>query len=498
MDFTAQSIESEPILEEKTLLEADIKRAKLRCQLNNDELKQMLEAPTTEKHELKELLAKFDDEFARLLDYFNQLERLTPTEKIEEMIKSHEEFIRPLRKMRVKGESQMDKYEAHSDISASSSTQTLVKLPKLELPTYDGDPTAWVSWYDIYKANVHDAPMATINKFSHLKMLLGPKARSCISDLPFTAKNYEAALKQLEDRFGRKVYIKALHVSKLLNNVYSGGTATGRKKIDALYAWMDTLSSNISQLNELSVSDDQMDAFLMPIIVKQMPEPLRLEWSRDSANKEHNTRFFLEWLKTEIERHERSEIFGSVYDVTKPKEKPPHRFNRSNSTTPSTSALSAEVTPKCSNCQGPHYITNCPAYDNLTLQELKSKLAQQDRCYRCTRQGHQRSNCRRRIKCYQCGSQRHSTLLCPNKFSSRTPPPPSMQPETVVATPATVQESVTLLNSTNQGNKPNMCSLLPTALVKVVNNNSEILQLRCLFDTSCNRSFITTRAVEIL
>ena len=65
------------------------------------------------------------------------------------------------------------------------------RLPKLELPTFSGDPLNWQSFWDSFEAAVNSNPtLSPIHKFNYLKAQLQGDAARAISDLPLTELNY--------------------------------------------------------------------------------------------------------------------------------------------------------------------------------------------------------------------------------------------------------------------------------------------------------------------
>ena len=70
-----------------------------------------------------------------------------------------------------------------------------IKLPKLEIAKFGGDPTTWQQFYDSFTAAIHNSVSLTnVEKFNYLRSWLVDEALHCISVLPLTNENYENAL----------------------------------------------------------------------------------------------------------------------------------------------------------------------------------------------------------------------------------------------------------------------------------------------------------------
>ena len=59
-----------------------------------------------------------------------------------------------------------------------------VKLPKIELKSFDGDILNWQTFWDQFESSVHsNISLSDVDKFSYLKSLLEGPAEDCISGL---------------------------------------------------------------------------------------------------------------------------------------------------------------------------------------------------------------------------------------------------------------------------------------------------------------------------
>ena len=92
-----------------------------------------------------------------------------------------------------------------------------VKLPKVELPKFDGTVTEWMSFRDCFGNAVHqNSSLSKIDKFTYLKASLTGKAAETIAGLPLTSANYDSAWGLLEKQFGDKQRLIANFMNKLV------------------------------------------------------------------------------------------------------------------------------------------------------------------------------------------------------------------------------------------------------------------------------------------
>ncbi|XP_027223345.2 uncharacterized protein [Penaeus vannamei] len=101
--------------------------------------------------------------------------------------------------------------------SVSSMSTSDAKLPKLELPKYDGDLTQWQSFWDRFTASIDRTDIPVITKFTYLQSVLQGKALSAIRGVTLTVLNYKVACDILKNRFGRPQIIINAHIHALMN-----------------------------------------------------------------------------------------------------------------------------------------------------------------------------------------------------------------------------------------------------------------------------------------
>ncbi|KRZ65145.1 hypothetical protein T08_12777, partial [Trichinella sp. T8] len=98
------------------------------------------------------------------------------------------------------------------------STPSNVRLPKLEIRKYNGDPHDWQRFHEEFSNSIHtNKNLSTIEKFSYLRSLLIGNAAAAIEGLPLNVANYDAAMTILSDSFGRKEIIIEEHMKELQN-----------------------------------------------------------------------------------------------------------------------------------------------------------------------------------------------------------------------------------------------------------------------------------------
>ncbi|KAK9694405.1 Protein of unknown function (DUF1759) [Popillia japonica] len=92
-----------------------------------------------------------------------------------------------------------------------------VKLPKIELPQFDGDYTSWQQFYDGFLAMIHNNnSLSNVQKLCYLKSQLRGEPANMLSSLKTIDSNYETAFNALCKRYNKKRLIIDNHVRKIL------------------------------------------------------------------------------------------------------------------------------------------------------------------------------------------------------------------------------------------------------------------------------------------
>ena len=358
-----------------------------------------------------------------------------------------------------------------------------VKLPKLTLPRFSGDPLAWQAFWDAFSAAVDtNAFISDVEKFSYLRAQLHGPAAQCISGFAQTNANYRRALDLLKDRFGRVHIITNAHMQALLQLTPPHVGAA------SLREFYDSVESHIRGLEALGKDPATFGDFLVPVILEKLPATVTSTITRTHGTAAWELNDLRAALQTEVHVLEASRpsntlagsatptptaVFTARTKQHQPKAKTDRRCRYCSATTHSTfhcpvvSDVDSRVTfiqghKLCFNCLGTHHISAC-----------RSKL----RCYHCD-QNHHPSICRRRRAAA-------SNTADAAQLSEQVPPPPSS------ANVSAVVDVHTTTSSTHV--------LLKTAVATVRAPSTHLASTaNILFDEGAQRSFITQSLADTL
>lgn len=103
-------------------------------------------------------------------------------------------------------------------IHGTSSKQSNIQLPKIKLPVFNGEPTNWRAFKDIFDKIVHkNDGIDTAIKIQYLKTNLTGKAAKMVEHLPTTKESYEKCYAILCNRYNNERESISNLIDEILN-----------------------------------------------------------------------------------------------------------------------------------------------------------------------------------------------------------------------------------------------------------------------------------------
>ena len=155
------------------------------------------------------------------------------------------------------------------------------RLPKLNLPTFSGNPLHWFTFWDSFEAAVHsNTSLGGVQKFTYLKAQLMGDALRAVTGFPLTNSNYEQAVTLLRERFGQPNKIINAHMQALLDlpkPIY---------ELSSLQVFYDTMENHVRGLESLGRSHESYGDLLVPIVLGKLPCDMRTNLAQDHDSHE--------------------------------------------------------------------------------------------------------------------------------------------------------------------------------------------------------------------
>ena len=377
-----------------------------------------------------------------------------------------------------------------------------VKLPKLSLVTFDGEPTNWQPFWDSFRSSIHEnAALANVDKLQYLKQSLVGIAADTISGLPLTNSSYGEAVDLLGKRFGDKQIVISRHMENLME-LPKIASNTELRKLRNLY---DKTEATVRSLKSLGVDTNGYSAFITPVIMSKIPQELRLIVSR-KMTEEWSLEALLKELGEELSLREKCAL--APVDGKVPPTEGRGKFHRPMPCQPTVATLivngdrrnrnqtqDRRNIPNCLFCDKRHYSASCTALTDPRTR--KNILRERNRCFVCLKEGHFGRNCYSNVKCYHCGGRHHSSICNSISFrrrdhevtqspreahSNNAAPPPSESNGNDVSTNLYISHDPT---------KNSVLLQTAQAVVHRVDNDSNTPRIRLILDSGSQKTYIT-------
>lgn len=430
-----------------------------------------------------------------------------------------------------------------SETSHNAPMQMSSKLPKLNLPLFDGDILQWQQFWDHFSSNIDQRNISDVDKLLYLKSSVRGEAKKTIDGFETTNKNYQIAVTTLKERFGKESRIIDAHYAALyriqaadntsaecrraLNEIerhirvlHSLGENINHNHLrfmmiekfpaEVIYEMKmamktDTIDDMRKQLEIIVAAREEATRILSDRSLKETPDyTVKTLMGQDSTHTTHvkgNRKFHpreQRGVANHFEnqhshnQHASSQSFNKNLKKSLPV-KPYHNMKNNHNKVRNKRQLynhdnfrpgvtnNKQRKLHCIFCKGNHLYDQCTQFK--TGKERKAKLGKS--CFMCLRTGHFMRDCRSKGTCFYCGVYgQHHKALCPKKFGPET--------NKVVASNtfhlnsfATTVKSITILQ---------------TAVVTLMRDNHKTRKIKCrlLMDSGSQRSYITQKIVKAL
>jgi len=267
---------------------------------------EVVEKKTADICVVRNAIQEFDRRLTSWDDAQSAVELELETSELEADIEEAGQFRDGVVDVRVGLEKLLCSIQSQSVDQANSvgSASACLKLPKLDLPKFSGDPMEWPTFWESFEACVADSDLPDVAKLTYLRSLLRGVASQCVAGMSLTAENYHATVDILKNRFGRQEQIVFAHVQALL--------MLGTTSFKSLQELQDVLLVHIRSLEVLDIGGSKYGVILTPLILSKLPEEVRLEWARQGAGKESDLEFLMQFLSREIHQREVSSAYGGL------------------------------------------------------------------------------------------------------------------------------------------------------------------------------------------
>lgn len=464
-----------------------------------DQLRRLFTRSTnqTEEYVKKKEFTQATIEFNYIMEKFTRLEILD--ERIQSRMLEAEEFDEAQYQTEVETaevykhklcviknliQTSPSKLTAGSPEQKGKTTNRNFKLPQIVFKQFDDEPLNWLGFWGQFQKIHDDDTLSSEDKFQYLIQATkeGSSARNLVESFPPSADNYNKALEQLQDRFGREDLLIQVYIRQLLKLVLNHNKE--QVSVKSLY---DKLSSYLMSLESLGVVKQKYEVILYPLVESAIPETILLAFNRSCNQTKDQLTKLVQFLKSEVEMEERIRLARSDFNCVGTN--PSLNSNKPESSLPTAAALVSNMKPhnnkertgkdfqiRCCFCnQIGHSNFECSKGNKMSLEEKTRAIKRQGCCYLCLRPGHTAAKCRSFIKCLNC-QKKHLVIMCPEIHKKQS---------------CKTSENV-LVCARN-----NTTTLLQTLIVNIA-HGGKVEAVRALLDSGSQRSYVKAAVVKKL
>ncbi|XP_043471057.1 uncharacterized protein LOC122504184 [Leptopilina heterotoma] len=358
--------------------------------------------------------------------------------------------------------------------------QNHIRLPTIELTTFDGSYDKWLDFFNSFTSMVHNnRDLSDLQKLHYLRSCLKGEAMSIISSLECSIENYSISWELLQKRFDNKRIIIRTHVDALLEY-----PKLIKESAQELRKLLDLVQIHLRALKSLNEPVDSWDTLIIHLITLKLDRNTHKEWEESIVGSDMpKMKKFLLFLEQRCQILQIASINLNMHSNNAGNSVPK---NKPQNTQKKQALMVAGKSNLCIICNAEHRLYKCEMFLKLSIKERVEKLKEAKVCFNCLNSGHINSECKW-TGCRKCGKN-HNTLL---HYEGRND--------------NSKEGSNKEINTTTNNPTPQVCSaimtsqvLLSTAVIKMRASDNSLKQARVLLDNGSQSNFITENFAKSL
>ncbi|CAL1272539.1 unnamed protein product [Larinioides sclopetarius] len=388
----------------------------------------------------------------------------------------------------------------NSDNSIKS--QISKKLPKIELPSFNGDLEDWLSFREVFMSNViNNDDLTKLDKLQYLFACVKGNAAKLIRGFAVCEDNLKNCWEILCERYENKTLLVNCYIHKLFNLKMQRANSSSQ-----LFEILDRVNECVRNLNVMGLELNSLcELIIINQCVNRLSDELIHRWELTLNNSNFpSLKDFEKFIAHEARASSSLKIPSDFREKEKPfvtgndpkrkysfnmKQLNKRSFEKTNhqkSTVVNSASAEKINSDGCFLCSDTvnHPLYKCKTFNNMSVQD-RLKAIKGIACTNCLRKNHVTANCQINMGCKVC-HKRHHTLLHIFVIDDS-------------ANNNCNQTEVVSVNSLQSSFYEQSSSvLLSTAAVKIKTSSGDLIDCTALIDNASQLSLITEQLVNKL
>ena len=365
-----------------------------------------------------------------------------------------------------------------------------VKLPKLDLPTFQGkSPSEYKAFWNAFSSLVDsDTTINAVQKLQYLQASCTGEALVIAQGFAITADNYEELKAHFQSMFGSRRLVVQSYMENIIDIPHVSQIG--------LKSFVNSLETSLRSVKEYGVAYEHLAPIVIPLVERKLPTDEYKKWKEHIFNEDDfSLPKFISFLHERVlclptyETQSQGQGQGQVQRDTRPKTRP--------SSQPQTTTLMVTQSKSyCNICDnGSHSTLECRKLLKVNAYKRVAMAKQKGLCYKClgkSSRAHNCTNCNFE-NCEKCQKAHHTLLHLEPKTE-----PPATDEATPPGHPIDIKATSTLVNMAPTYSSSS--KLLKTIMIPTISGgpHNESTELRTLIDSGSDESWCTKEIADLM
>ncbi|XP_037877095.1 uncharacterized protein LOC119630738 isoform X2 [Bombyx mori] len=283
----------------------------------------------------------------------------------------------------------------------SKSKSLNIKLPTINLPSFDGNYLKWLEFRDTFRSMVNEnESIPKINKFHYLRSVLEGSAAVVIKSIEFSSENYDVAWDLLCQRYDNTRLLVNNHLRALFSF-----QPIARESHQSLRYMIDYFTKHLRALGTLKEPTSFWDTLIIFMMTTKLDGATSRKWEehRNCLTEPPSLESFCEFLRN------RADVLETVH-FCKTEQPKTDKHVQSKEPKYTKAFVAANSSSKsCVICSKNHFLYECDKFKSKNVDARLSLVNKHKLCSNCFKSGHRPSRCFRK-GCRICNAK-HNSLL---------------------------------------------------------------------------------------